>query len=189
MIRSSQISSSMCFTCGSFSAVPHSAKSSISRNAFAWCFAGSESKNSATTSFPSAVAYNSTSSIVHHPRVKAAARFVIYNISHWICLCQVNPASSSIDRFFGKQKAPNRAGALSGVWCSIVIAVNYLALATTTTKSTLLSFFLPVLNLMPSSILPFLLVAEVVFSAVSTMPAAFSQLSALRAESGTSTRT
>ena len=134
LIRSSQISSSICFTCGSFSAVPHSAKSSISRNAFAWCFAGSESKNSATTSFPSAVAYSSTSSIVYHPRVKAAARFVIYNISHRICPCQVNPASSSIDRFFGKQKAPNRAGALSGVWGSVV-RVNYFwlaALATTT---------------------------------------------------------
>lgn len=131
LIRSSQISSSMCFTCGSFSAVPHSAKSSISRNAFDWCFAGSESKNSATTSFPSAVAYSSTSSIVYHPRVKAAARLVIYNISHQIYLCQVNPVSFSIDRFFGKQKAPDRAGALSGVWGSVV-RVNYFFATTTT---------------------------------------------------------
>lgn len=132
LIRSSQISSSICFTCGSFSAVPHSAKSSISRNAFDWCFAGSESKNSATTSFPSAVAYSSTSSIVHPPRVKAVGRFTIYNISHRICLCQVNPVSFSIDRFFGKQKAPNRAGALSGVW-GFYVLFNYLASLATTT--------------------------------------------------------
>lgn len=133
LIRSSQISSSICFTCGSFSAVPHSAKSSISRNAFDWCFAGSESKNSATTSFPSAVAYNSTSSIVHHPRVKAAASLVIYNISHQIYSCQVNPVSFSIDRFFGKQKAPNRAGALSGVWYSVVRTDYFTGLVLTTT--------------------------------------------------------
>ena len=132
LIRSSQISSSMCFTCGSFSAVPHSAKSSISRNAFDWCFAGSESKNSATTSFPSAVAYNSTSSIVHHPRVKAAARLVIYNISHQIYLCQANPVS------FSANKKP-RTGQVPcpGFWC-LVVRVNYLTtvaafLATTTT--------------------------------------------------------